>query len=347
MSQLEPRTIDFVRRHSPLNSFGMSSKNDDDTSDEEGHIHRKPSMLRNEIVVPSISIETMESETSMTEPLVGKNDELENQATVASNAYDNGIQRIRERFNDRSSQSNSFSDYGQNKVNRHLTHTNSDGQFGRPLKTVYVPQNGNILPKPAVDSLKSASQHQISASNLTPAVLPVNTIVPKAATSHGSPALLKEPSKKIIEDKMEKSKETDPLFEVTKPIDTWAVMREALSFIIPHSSVSFKFWKIFINLLHLFNLVVAPVLFGWYIHFMSLGWITIFLCLDILFLVDCYLRAHTSFVDEYGIQITHVSATTRRYLFTEWGLIHLISSLPFDLFFFASSWEYVSFVLIL
>lgn len=311
----------------------MSSNNDDYSSDEDMPLPKRKSMLRHEIIIPSI--ETMDSDEFIEIEPQENNGEQANK-TTSYNPPEDRMRLIKERMNDRAPRSNSFSDSRENKVDRHLTHTNSVGQFGRPLKTVYVPENMNKLPKAAPKNQIPAT---LAASSNTP-------IVSRTVTSQVAPVLVKEPSKRIPEENLEKCKETDPLFAV-EPLNTWKIMKEALNFIIPHSSVPFKFWKMFINFMHLFNLVMAPVLFAWYIHFMSIGWVAIFLCLDILFLVDCYLRAHTSFIDEYGIHITNVNATIKLYLFTKLGWIDVISSLPLDLFLFTTSWEYYHMRLIL
>ena len=80
---------------------------------------------------------------------------------------------------------------------------------------------------------------------------------------------------------------------------------------------------------------MAPVLLGWAYTFAQPFWLFLFFVLDIAFLVDCHIHAHTCYIDDYGIPILDPKETRKRYLIKHRGWLDIGFSLPFDLLAFS------------
>ena len=281
-------------------------------------------LVKDQAIIPC----SIELEDSVDRAVGINNEQIEIENTIQPNIDTDEIQLIRGRMNNRSFRSDSFT---KKRLDRPIIHTNSEGQFGSPLKTVFFPGSGTASEK-SIDGIEKSVPR---IAMLTPSTQSPPFSVPIISL----PNTIQKSFKKL-EVQLDDT-EKDPLFKKPKQsINIWKSLRDAMQFTIPEFSLFFKFWNIFINMMHLLNLIITPVLFGWFVQFMSVGWVICFLCLDIVFLIDCYLSAHLSFTDEYGIHITDSRAAIKMYLVTKWGWINLLSSLPLDLLAFSSSWGY-------
>jgi hypothetical protein len=90
-------------------------------------------------------------------------------------------------------------------------------------------------------------------------------------------------------------------------------------------------WRTLINILHVINLVQAPMILAWTDRFYGISWIVAHLFLDFFFMADVYIQAQTQYHDEYGIQISDCRKTRYRYFVTNMGWLDLLSSIPLDL----------------
>jgi hypothetical protein len=91
-------------------------------------------------------------------------------------------------------------------------------------------------------------------------------------------------------------------------------------------------WNIFMDVLHLFNVICTPLVFAWTYHFINLWPICLFCVMDILFLWDCFIRSRTSYRDDYGSLVIDLNVIKSRYLWKRFGWLDVLSSLPWELF---------------
>ncbi|KAI8815371.1 hypothetical protein BJ742DRAFT_876351 [Cladochytrium replicatum] len=96
----------------------------------------------------------------------------------------------------------------------------------------------------------------------------------------------------------------------------------------------FQTWTKLTNILHLFNIIIAPLLFSWTQHFQTLAWIVLFSSVDLVFCIDCFIQSRLHFKNEYGVLIESYTQLRDNYLFRRFGWIQTVSSLPWDLFAF-------------
>ncbi|KAJ1550210.1 hypothetical protein HK096_008139, partial [Nowakowskiella sp. JEL0078] len=90
-------------------------------------------------------------------------------------------------------------------------------------------------------------------------------------------------------------------------------------------------WIIVINLLHVMNVLIAPLAMAWTDLFSSTAWIVVFCVLDAFFLLDCMVQSRLSYKNEYGIEIRRLNELRDDYLFKRYGWLEFLSSLPWDL----------------
>ncbi|KAI8814217.1 cyclic nucleotide-binding-like protein [Cladochytrium replicatum] len=96
----------------------------------------------------------------------------------------------------------------------------------------------------------------------------------------------------------------------------------------------FQTWTKLTNILHLFNIIIAPLLFSWTQHFQTLAWVVVFSSVDVIFCIDCFIQSRLHFKNEYGVLIESYAQLRDNYFFRRFGWIQTTSSLPWDLFAF-------------
>ncbi|KAJ3266542.1 hypothetical protein HK104_006097, partial [Borealophlyctis nickersoniae] len=97
----------------------------------------------------------------------------------------------------------------------------------------------------------------------------------------------------------------------------------------------FLWWSRFINLLHLYMLIVIPPTFGWTSEMLSPLWVAIQSIVDIFMLVDCWLSSRLAYKNKYGILQTDLKQLRWHYVVETRGWCDVLASLPLDLLVFA------------
>ncbi|KAJ3324357.1 hypothetical protein HDU76_013437 [Blyttiomyces sp. JEL0837] len=105
---------------------------------------------------------------------------------------------------------------------------------------------------------------------------------------------------------------------------------------ISHDNKVLRFWTGIIDVLHLCNLLLVPLMLGWTEFFAGTKILLPALVIDFLLLVDCAVQAKLSYTDDYGQLVEDPSKIVMRYLWHRNGFLEIISSLPCELLAFVS-----------
>ncbi|TPX32396.1 hypothetical protein SmJEL517_g04421 [Synchytrium microbalum] len=108
----------------------------------------------------------------------------------------------------------------------------------------------------------------------------------------------------------------------------WALAR---LFIITPESRFWTHWCSMINVLHVINVLVVPLIFGWTEYFINPGWVALYAIVDVIMLVDCFFQARLAFNNKYGSLIQDNQGMFYNFAVTNRGWWITLTSLPVDL----------------
>ena len=156
-----------------------------------------------------------------------------------------------------------------------------------------------------------------------------------------SPASATSPSQPLLKDEEILASNTDtPNITVLSQIatDISLFFSNTHKFMFAPIATNSKFlsiWNAIVDFVHVVNLIWIPVILGWPEQFLASWVVFMILALDIMNITDCYFNSRLSYKDEYGIFVEDPALLRKRYLLHRWGILEIISSLP---------WEFAAFI---
>ncbi|KAJ3333548.1 Cyclic nucleotide-gated olfactory channel [Blyttiomyces sp. JEL0837] len=109
------------------------------------------------------------------------------------------------------------------------------------------------------------------------------------------------------------------------------------------NSILLRLWTAFQDITHFLDFVTTPLILGWTEHFMKSVYVALFLFLDIVFLLDCYVQSRVSFKNEFGSEVTDLRELREIYFRQKFGAVSLVANLPWELIAFVLSPSTVTF----
>jgi hypothetical protein len=114
----------------------------------------------------------------------------------------------------------------------------------------------------------------------------------------------------------------------TPQISTWEYFQ---SFTLEETCSFYRVWFFFINIIHLMNLIMVPLMLAWTEHFYAKTALYFYLVLDAFLIADCFFQSRLAYDDEYGTAITDSTSTLKRYLASQNGVLQILASLPVEM----------------